>query len=247
MGMTNTVPTTTTYSLNAGQIITRAYRILGFLPSGGSPTADQMTQAIIALNLMMKGMQNDGINLWRQTQLSVDVGAMQGTPGNPVTLSPLILNLEEARWVVTPQPNLYERPMGVFSYVDYQTLPNKFSGTTGGPSVIMFDRQENASNIYLWPPPQVGGTVHCTVGRSVYDVNQPSDVVDVPINMQEVVLYNLADRLMDDEGGAAADPATAQRITARAAALYEKAKDFDRPDSIFIRPWGRRGSGPLYR
>jgi hypothetical protein len=245
--MTNTTPTTTTYSLNAGQFITRSMRILGVLPSGGVPTADELQQGIIALNLMLKGMQADGINLYRQTQLSIAVGANQGVPGNPVTVSPLILGLEEARWVVTPQPNLYERPMMVYSYIDYQTLPNKFNGNTSGPSVIMFDRQEHASNLYLYPPPTLGGTVNMTVARSVLDVTQASDTVDVPVEWQEAIMYNLADRLMDDQGVASADPATAERISTHAQGLYQKMLDYDRPSSLWMRPAGRKGSRPPYR
>jgi hypothetical protein len=245
--MTNTTPTTTTYSLNAGQFITRAMRILGVLPSGNVPTADELEQGIIALNLMLKGMQADGINIYRQTQYSVTVTDNQGTPGNPVTISPLILGLEEARWVVQPEPNLYERPMMVYSYIDYQTLPNKLNGSNSGPSIIMFDRQENASNLYLYPPPTMGGTLNFTAARSVLDVTQASDTVDVPVEWQEAIMYNLADRLMDDQGVAAADAATAQRISEHAVGLYKKMLDYDRPSSLWMRPWGKKGSQPPYR
>ena len=238
---------TTTFSLNAGQFITRAYRILGVLPSGGVPTDDQFTQGIIALNAMLMGWQADGINLYRQTQLSLTVGAMQGVPGNPVSITPLIMGFEEGRWVVTPAPNLFERPMGIFTYVDYQTLPNKLAGTTSGPSVVMFDKQENASNLYLWPPPTYGGTLNCTVGRSVNNVLVPTDPVDVPNEWTEGVIYNLADRLMDDEAVAMADPATSQNIQHRAQVFYGKLLNFDRPTSVMIRPWGKRGSGKFWR
>lgn len=245
--MTNITPTTTTFSLNAGQFIARAYRILGVLPSGGVPTDDQFEQGIIAFNAMLKGWQADGINLYRQEQLSLNVAAGQGVPGNPVSITPLILGFEEGRWVVQPAPNLFERPLGTFSYIDYQTLPNKLAGSTSGPSIVMFDKQENASNLYLWPPPTYGGTLNCTVGRSVLDITQPNDTVDVPIEWTEGVLYNLADRLMEDEAVAMADPATAQRITERAVTFYSKLLNFDRPNSVFVRPWGKKSSGKMWR
>lgn len=244
--MTNTTPTTTTYSLNAGQLITRAYRILGILPSGGVPTADQFEQGLIALNFMLKGWQADGINLYRQEQLTLIVGPMQGTPGNPISITPLILGFSEGRWVTGTNP-LTERPMGIFSYIDYQTLPNKMASSTSGPSIVMFDKQENASNLYIWPPATFGGKINCTVGRSVIDVTQPSDTLDFPVEWTEGAIYNLADRLMDDEAVAANDPATAQRITERAVAFYTKLLNFDRPTSVFIRPWGKKGTGKMWR
>ena len=237
----------TTFSLTAGGFITRAYRILGVLPSGGVPTDDQFQQGIIALNAMLMGWQADGINLYRQTQLSLVVAAGAGVPGNPVSITPLIMGFEEGRWVVTPPPNLFERPLGTFSYIDYQTLPNKLAGSTSGPSVVMFDKQESASNLYLWPPPTYGGTLNCTVGRSVNNVAVPSDPVDVPNEWTEGVIYNLADRLMDDEGVAAADPATAANIQQRAMVFYGKLLNFDRPNSVYIRPWGKAGRGRMWR
>lgn len=235
------------FSLTAGQMLTRAYRILGILPSGGVPNADQTTQGIIALNAMLAGWQADGINLWRLTQLSIPVAAGQGTPGNPVSIVPLVLDVPEGRWVVTPAPNLYEREMGRFTYMDYQTLPNKESGSTGGPSVFMFDKQADASNLYFWPPPTVAGTANMTVARTVNTVTSATDSVDIPSEWTEGTFYTLADRLMDDEGVAAADEKTADRISQRAVAFYEKLLNFDRPTSIMVRPWGKKGAGKFWR
>ena len=238
---------TTTFNLTAQQMLTRAYRLLGILPSGGVPNDDQATQGLIALNAMLKGWQADGINLWRLTQLSLAVGAGQGVPGNPVSIVPLVLDVPEARWVVTPGINLYEREMGRFQYMDYQTLPNKLSGSSSGPSIFMFDKQAQASNLYLWPPPSVSGTINATVARTVNTVTSVSDSVDIPDEWTEGTFYSLADRLMDDEGVAAADEATAGRITQRAVAFYDKLLNFDRPTSIMVRPWGKKGSGKFWR
>lgn len=237
--MTNTTPTTVTSSLNAGQMITRAYRILGVLPSGGVPTADQMNQGIIVLNYLLKSWQANGINLWRQTQMTISVPAGVGAAGNPYQVTPPVLGIEGARLVISESP-YYERPLGVFTYNDYMNYPNKRQ--MGSPTLIVFDKQENVSNFYIWPLPQNPVQINLTVGRPVLDVTQASDTVDVPIEWNETVIYTLGDRLMDDEGVMAADPATGQRITDRAQALYQKLLDFDRPTKIIIRPFGRNGN-----
>lgn len=238
---------TTTWSLTAGQLIARAYRILGNLTPPWAPTDDQMTQGIISLNGMLKGWQNDGINLFRQTQLSLTIPVGVGYFGNPFIITPKVMNFEEGRWVVQPAPNLYERPLGVYSYIDYMNLPNKLSQASSGPSVVCFDRQVSTSGLYIWPLPTNGGTLNCTVARTVNDVNLASDPVDFPDEWTEGGIYNLADRLMDDSAMAAADPQTAQRIQTHAVAFYEKLLNFDRPDSIYVRPWGRKGSGRSWR
>lgn len=237
----------TTFSLDAGQMVTRAYRILGNLTPPWTPNSDQMTQGIITINAMLKGMQADGVNLYRQTQLALTIPANIGYAGNPFQITPLIMGFEEGRWVITPSPNLYERPLAIYSYVDYMTLPNKLSQAASGPSIVTFDKQVNASNLYIWPLPTSGGTLNCTVARTTNDVNVPSDAVDCPDEWTETMIYNLADRLMDDSAMSAADPSTAQRISLHAAALYQKLLDFDRPTSVFVRPWGKRGTGKIWR
>lgn len=234
---------TVTWSLTAGQAITRAYRILGNLEPPWNPSDDQMTQGIIAMNAMFKGWQADGINLWRQEQVSIAVPALSQS----ILITPKVQGVEEARWVVTPAPNLFERPLGYFSYVDYMTLPNKLSQTTSGPSVYMFDKQDTTSTLWLWPIPTNGGTLNATVARSVNDVTDPNEQTDVPNEWTEGVIYNLADRLMDDQGTASADPQTANRITQHAIAFYTKLLNFDRPTSVWIRPYGRSGRSRLYR
>ena len=86
-----------------------------------------------------------------------------------------------------------------------------------------------------------------TVARTTNDINAPTDPVDFPDEWTEAFVYNLADRLMDDQGVAASDPQTARRIEVHAAALLQRVLDFDRPTSVWMRPWGRKGSGPFWR
>lgn len=233
----------TTWSLTAGEMITRAYRIIGNLTPPWTPSADQMNQGIIALNAMLKGWQADGINLYRQERISLTVPAM--TP--MITITPTVLGVEQVSWQVQGPPNVYNRPLGYYSYVDYFNLPNPQSNNTSGPSIYMFDKQVNASNLWFWPLSTNGGTAVATVGRTVNDVNASTDPVDFPTEWTEGAIYNLADRLMDDSGIAAADPATTQRIEQHAAVFYQKLLNFDRPTSVFVRPWGSRGTGKFWR
>lgn len=238
--MTNTTPNTVTSSMNAGQMITRAYRMLGVLPSGGSPTADQMNQGIIVLNYMLKSWQADGINLWRQTQYTISVPAGQGSFDTPVMVTPPVLGVENAR-LITSQSPFMTRPLKITAYNDYMLYPNPKQQSS--PTIIVFDKQENTSNFYVWPLPQTPCQIIMTVGRPILDVTQASDTIDVPIEWNMTAVYCLADHLMDDEAGAMSDPATAQRITDKAVNLYQKLLNFDRPTSLYIRPFGKSGTG----
>lgn len=225
------------WSLNAGALITRAYRLTGQLEPPYNLTDDQATQGIIALNAMLKGWQADGVSLYRQERRTITVAAMTAQ----IDVDPRIMGVEQVSWVVQGGSNPYHRPMGELSWVDYFNLPNPNSNSTSGPSIYMFNRQDTTSSLYIWPLSTLGGSMIASVGRVVNDVNALTDETDFPDEWTEAALYNLADRLMDDQGVAQSDPATARRIEAHALFLYRKLCDFDRPSSIWFRPWGKAG------
>lgn len=234
---------TVSWSPNFAQCATRAYRLLGYLENPFVPSDDQQTQAIFAGNALLKGWQADGINLYRQERVTITVPAMT----NQITISPRVMGVEQVSWVVQGGTNPYWRPMGNFSYVDYFNLPNQMSNSTSGPSVYMFDKQNQTSSLWIWPLATLGGSMVATVARVVDDINDWTDTVDFPDEWTEAFVYNLADRLMDDQGMASSDPETARRITEHAIVLQRKLLDFDRPTSIWMRPQGQRGSGRTYR
>ena len=217
--------------------------MLGLLTPPWVPSDDQMTQGLLQLNALLKALgAGDAINVFRRTPISLTVAAMSPT----VPIDPYIVGVIEARWVVTPPPNLYERPMGEFQWAQYFQLPNKLSPVQT-PSIWMFDRQQDATQLYIWPVAQNGGTINATVGRLANDVTLPSDPIDLPSEWLLGFEYGLANSLMDDQGVAAADQATAQRIAGLAAQWHQKIADFDRPTSIFIKPFGRKGAGKFWR
>lgn len=236
----------TIFRLTAQQLFQRAYRMLGILNSDGQMTDDQVNQAIIALNLMLQGWQADGINIWRQTQMSISVGANQGGPGNPVILDPPIMGLENASWVQSFSP-LYKRLCGIYTYNDYNQISNPTESSGSGPSVVMMQKNANQTELYLWPLPTYGGTLVINVGRSVDAVTDQSQTVDVPQEWQETVLYNLASRLVNDDSIGTIDPATAQNILELAGHFYQKLLDFDRPNAVYVRPVGKPARSPYYR
>lgn len=237
------------YALTMNTLATRAYRILGILPSGGVPSDDQFEQALIAYNLMALGQQADGPSLFRLTQVVLTIPSGVGYAGNPYIILPQIANFIDGRWIVTPAPNLYERPLGQFQYEQYMTLPNKLEATNSGPSIWAFDKQAAQSNLYLWPLPAQGGSLHATVASYVPQVSNPGDSLPWPPEWSEGLVYALANRIAEDEGMADAQggQATMQRIASKADNFYELLRNYDRPSSVFMKPWGKAGQGRMWR
>ena len=55
---------TTTFNITRDQIITSALRKLGVVAQGESATSDQISEGALALNLMAKAREADGMPLW---------------------------------------------------------------------------------------------------------------------------------------------------------------------------------------
>ena len=71
------------FSLNRDELIKRSLRILGVLDFNETPTADQVNDASITLNMMVKSWQAAGYNLWRYQEATLFM--TEGT--NSYTLS----------------------------------------------------------------------------------------------------------------------------------------------------------------
>jgi len=62
---------TSDFSVNRDALIAQAYRIIGALRAGGTPSADDITDANTALNIMIKAWQAHGLQLWVIKQATV--------------------------------------------------------------------------------------------------------------------------------------------------------------------------------
>jgi len=228
-----------TWTITIGEALQRAYVMLGNLEPPYALSDFQLAQGLTVANGVLKGLQVSGPNVFRQTPTALTVSANVATVPVPND----VMGIEEARWVVQTSP-IYERPLGRYQWVEYFQLPNKTS--QGPPSIFMFDYQRDSTQLYAWPVSTVSGTINCTTVRRANDVAAYNDVIDLPSEWMLGFTYMLADALMDDQGVAAADPATAQRITGHAAYWKDQLENFDRPTSVKIKPWGKKGMGPFW-
>lgn len=230
-----------TWTQTIGGALQRAYLMIGCLAPPTYTMSDfQLTQGLTVANGVLQALQTEGANVFRQTPTSLTVTA--GTPTVPIPND--VVGIEEARWVQSTNP-LYERPLGRFQWAQYMQLPNK--NAQGAPSIFMFDYQRDTTQLYAWPVNQTSGTINCTTIRRANNVLAVGDAIDLPPEWMLGFDYMLADALMDDQGIAQADPATAQRITGHAQFWKQKLLDFDRPTSVTIKPWGKQGNSAFWR
>lgn len=214
-------------------LIGGALRIIGV--EDNHEDAESYADAMQHMQWMLKSMQADGVNMWRIEDIAVTwpAGQPYQTFGTDILTPTSIMNVQDARVVIS---STFERSLGRYEYGDYEVLPNK--SASGSPVVYWFDKRVSGPRLYLWMVPSETTTINLTIARVIEDVTDLSQTLDLPQEWQETVVYNLADRLLDPFSVSESQPHVAQRVTARAAQLYQKLLDSDRPSSVFMKPWG---------
>lgn len=81
------------FSVNRDEIIKGALRLLGVLGFGETPSADEITDASEALNLMIKAWQTEGVGLWLNKEMTLYMADdtqlySVGASGDHATLTP---------------------------------------------------------------------------------------------------------------------------------------------------------------
>lgn len=195
------------FTVNTTQIVTRALQILGVLPGGTSATGDQLTDATLHLNLMLKSWQNDGMQLWRVAEktFAVGDGLLSGTyaytlgTAGTITTSGRPEDLLGVYYRETSTSN--QTPMIRISREQYYALPNPT--TSGTPTQYWYDPLLTPK-IYFWPAPDDNFMNNYTV-VIVYqmpfdDMDSTTDTLAFPQSWELAVVWNLAEQLSTEYG-----------------------------------------------
>lgn len=200
-----------------------ALELLGVKAAGDSINAEDGAICVRRLNWMLKSMQGDGVNMWREDEVSlVALAGVQAT-----LITPRVIDIQSAR-IVTG----YERTLQRWERGEYDQIPNKTS--PGIPSCYFLDQQRDQTFIRLWPVQSVDTTILYTSARVIEDVTDLDQDLDIPQMWTECVVYNLAVKLYPSFGGERIDA-----IRSEAERLYDMMRNHDRPASVFMGSYGR--------
>lgn len=202
------------------QLGTEALKYAGLLDVSETASTEDAAQALSLFNMMLKGWQNKGYNLWTKTE-----GTLTLTTAASYTLSPVRpLRILSARLKTGGR----ETPMWEMTRQEYFDLPLKTS--TGRPTSFYYDRQREAAKLYIWPVLAAADdeTVEYTYERELEDAAS-GDVADVPGEWWEAVATNLALRLC-----ASYNVEPSPVLVALAADSLDAALGFDREESVFF-------------
>lgn len=191
---------TTVFQLNRDQVISAALRKLGVLPSGGSPSASQLSDGAQALNAMIKGFQADGMPVWAMRRIMFAPTAGQSQymigPGQEIN-TPAPLKVTEAFYTQGEGTTV---PLNIYTQYDFNLLP--VSCTQSTPVNLYYQPLSYSGRISLWPTPSAP---HCFAITLVYqrpfeDMNLATDDFDFPPYWTEALIYGLAWRLSPEYG-----------------------------------------------
>ena len=187
----------TDYTQTRDDIIKRALRLIGALAQGESPTTDQVTEAAVALNGLVKAWEADGMPLWAIKQRTVTLVANTNT----YTLTtPKPLKVIQA-WYRNSTSNV-DVPMRVITRDEYNRLGNKTS--VGTPIQVYYNPRRDDGELKIFPTPSSTDasnvSVYLVYQAPFEDFDQSTDTPDFPQEWYDAVTYGLATRLAPEYG-----------------------------------------------
>lgn len=208
----------------ARDIITDALVEIGVVGIGQSPDANDLEVGRRRLNWLLKSWQNEGLNLWRDDEITIPWPAytVEGDLDQQYTD---ILALSVARSSTNNQQIMR------WEADDYARLPNQLQ-TGDFPTMYNLYRGVDALRLRLWPVPSQDITLYASGSRVIYDVEDLDDNLDLPQQYTRTAMLCLA-RALIPVFGKANDPSAA--LTAQEAqTAWRKMLGDDRPASYFM-------------
>lgn len=186
----------TTFNVTRDQLINGALRIVGAIAQGETPTAQMVTDASEALNMIVKAWQADGMPLWvtKEYQLTPIAGQ------NTYTVTPKMLRVIQA-WNRDSTSNV-DIPMRVVTRDEYNRLGNKTS--TGKPIQVYHNPNLADSTVKLYPNPDsnsaTSNKIFLVYQKPFDDFDTSTDNPEFPSEYFDALKFALASRLSFEYG-----------------------------------------------
>jgi hypothetical protein len=220
------------YSITRDQIISLALRKLGVLEIGDTPGANDVANAAMSLNLLIKQFNTDGLKLWKVSELIIPLTSGQtsytlgGSGSNLMydALNPTVAITDKPLKVIQgfyrniqSTPNI-DTPVLLVSKQEYNVLGSKFS--TGTANTIFYDARKLNGILYVYLTPdanaQANLQMHLVAQMPINDISLATEAPDFPNEWMNCLVWNLADQLSMEYGV----PMNARQEIAQRAATY---------------------------
>ena len=184
----------TNFSTSRDELIKGALRITGAIAQGETPTADQVTEAAEALNMIAKSWQVDGMPLWVTKEYTLSLVA------NTSSYTPTTKMLRVVSAYIRNNSNV-DIPMTIITRDEYNRLGNKT--TAGNPIQLLHIPNRTDSTIKVYPTPDstsASNTIIITYQKPYDDFDTSTDEPEFPSEWFEALKFTLAHRLSSEYG-----------------------------------------------
>lgn len=199
-----------TLTVTRDQVIGQAMKRIRVLPAGGTPTSNDITDAALELNNLIKMFEVKGAELWlkRWIQVPLITNQFQYTigPGGDIDPGYRPLRAFEDSYIrQTCEGGCNDVQLNLISRMEYAQMSQKCS--VGVPNSFYYDPQmgEDAYNpanglatLYIWPAPaDLTRTIFLDVQRPIQDVTAADESFDLPLEWYHALIKLLAYELCD--------------------------------------------------
>lgn len=171
-------------------LIERAMRLLGQVPTGGTPTTSEYAIGLIAVNGMLSSWCNEKLMCYAMREESLTftaaVSRTIGPSGNLVTTRPVEIS---AAWVVDSGNT--SQPVDIITDEEYAAIPDK-TATSNYPSRANYKASMPDGTIYFYPVPTASGTMKLLTRTPLTAFSATSDSVSLPPGWEDAIAFNLA-------------------------------------------------------
>ncbi len=220
---------TTVWTQTAADLMLSAAYELGAIPMGDEMEASEEAEMIKRFNGMIQTWATEG-NLYRDETGTLTIPGGTGAASLPAE----VRDIRSVRHILSATNY---RILAPWNRDQYYAFPNR--AAVGNPTIFYYQQGAETDVIRIWPVPADDIDLELDYGRAAYAVTSPEETLDIPQDWWEAAMYGLAARCAGIFGSVKLDPANVQRITAQAAAAYQRLLDQDRPDSYYFEPDNR--------
>jgi len=231
----------TNYSVDRDTLIKASLRLIGVGSIDEDPTPTEITQAVVALNIMIKAWQTDGLQLWQirtksmtpiEGQYQYNLG-ITSPSGDVVGSRPMRIIDIYRRITAT----VTDTPLIKMSREEYWRLSDKDS--KGTPVNYYYDLQLTNGMLNIWPAPDApfatDNTLEILYQKPFDDMDVlATDSFEFPSEWYEAIKYGLAVRLAPEYGIPRLER---QLLHQEATIVKDTVMDWDTEDSsIYLAP-----------
>lgn len=215
------------FLLTRNELIEQAWRKIGVLPQGETMSAEQLSDAVARLNMIVNEWTVDGVFVWRRFPVEMTLGVNTSEYEFPDDAAEPVIETIDSAFV---RINNIDTELEYLNFREFQQISNKEA--TGVPVVFSLDHKE--SIIHFWPTPTVADTVLLWCVARLRDWGDEDESGDFPARWQRSLFYALVCDLLED------NPSTSlsrREMEAKADKLYMRARrgESDNSDNEFVK------------